>query len=306
MKTLVLLNAKAGTLNTGAVQNPRELVEQAFAAAGREAEIALVEPEEMDTRLEEAARSDCGTVIVGGGDGTFSHALAKLAGTDKVLGLLPLGTMNLLGRDMYAQTAGFAAMAAALASGDVRKLDLATVNGRPFHTLCGLGYFSRVAREREQNRFDFPGGRILSVLVSVWKSVTKSGRVRLDIMADGRRIRTHAYAILITSNRIGNDWRRERLDEGVLELHLMRQSHLAGRARAGFELLSGRWREGDAIESVIAKRIEISSERPRMWMAVDGELRREETPLVFEIDRAKIAVLMPHARQPDARQAALA
>jgi diacylglycerol kinase family enzyme len=298
MKTLVLLNSKAGTLHTGAVQNPREVVEQAFAEAGREAEIALVEPDEMDARLDAAARSDCETVIVGGGDGTFSHALAKLAGTGKVLGLLPLGTMNLLGRDMYAQTGDLAAMAAALASGEVRKLDLATVNGRPFHTLCGLGYFSRVAREREQNRFDFPGGRILSVLVSVWKSVTKSGRVRLDIVADGRRISTRAYAILITSTRIGNDWRRERLDEGVLELHLMRHSHFAGRARVGFELLSGRWREGDAIESMVARKIEIRSGRPRMWVAVDGELRREETPLTFAIERAKVEVLMPRVEQP--------
>jgi diacylglycerol kinase family enzyme len=298
MKTLVLLNAKAGTLHTGAVQNPLEVVEQAFAEAGREAEISLVEPEEMAARLDAAARSDRGTVIVGGGDGTFSHALAKLAGTGKVLGLLPLGTMNLLGRDMYAQTGDLAAMASALASGEVRKLDLATVNGRPFHTLCGLGYFSRVARQREQNRFDFPGGRILGVLVSVWKSITKSGHVRLDITADGRRISTRAYAILITSNRIGNDWRRERLDEGVLELHLMRQSHFAGRARAGFELLSGRWREGAAIESMVARKIEIRSGRPRMWIAVDGELRREETPLTFAIDRAKVDVLMPRVEKP--------
>ena len=297
MTSLVLLNAKAGTLTTGAVQNPREIVEQAFAEAGWEAEIALVEPEEMDARLAAAARSDCETVIVGGGDGTFSHALAKLASTGKVLGLLPLGTMNLLGRDMYAQTGDLAAMTSALASGEVRKLDLATVNGRPFHTLCGLGYFSRVAREREQNRFDFPGGRVLSVLVSVSKSVTKSGRVRLDITADGRRISTRAYAILITSNRIGNDWRRQRLDEGVLELHLMRQSHLAGRARVGFELLSGRWREGDAIESMVARKIEIRSGRPRMWIAVDGELRREETPLIFAIDRAKVDVLLPRIEQ---------
>lgn len=300
MKTLVLLNAKAGTLNTGAVQNPRAIVEQAFAKAGREAEIALVEPDEMDARLEASARSDYETIIVGGGDGTFSHALAKLAKSGKVLGLLPLGTMNLLGRDMYVQTGDLAVMAEALADGEVRELDLATINGRPFHTLCGLGYFSRVAREREQNRFDFPGGRILSVLVSIWKSVTKSGRVRLDITADERRISTRAYAILITSNRIGNDWRRQRLDEGVLELHLMRQSHFAGRARAGFELLSGRWREGDAIESIIARKIEIRSERPRMWTAVDGELRREETPLTFAVDQERIKVLMPRAAPPTA------
>lgn len=293
MTVVVLLNAKAGALNTGAVTDPRETVEDAFRAAGRSATVDLVEPEEMDARLDAAAGSDCEIIVVGGGDGTFSHALARLAGSGKVLGLLPLGTMNLMGRDLYPKPGEFAENAAALANGEVRQLDLARINGRPFHTLCGLGYFARVAREREQTRYDFPGGHMISVLVSIWRSVTKSGRTRLDITADGRRIRTRSYATLVTANRIGEDWRRSHLDEGVLELHLMRASHFAGRAKAGLELLSGRWREGDAIESVTAHRIEIRSERPRMWLAVDGELRREDTPIVFEIEPKKVQMLVP-------------
>ena len=293
MRVLVLLNAKAGTLNTGAIDNPREIVDAAFRAAGHEVETDLVEPDDMDGRLDHAARAGFDAIVVGGGDGTFSHALAKLADSGKTLGLLPLGTMNLLGRDMYAQTGDLAVMAAALADGEVKKIDLATLNGRPFHTLAGLGYFARVAREREQTRFDFPGGKILSVLISIWKSVTKTGRTRLGIKAGERSFSTRAYATMITSNRIGDDWRRQRLDEGVLELHLMRASHFAGRAKAGLELLSGNWREGDAIESIKAQEIEISSERPRLWVAVDGELRRETMPLVFRIERAKIPVLMP-------------
>jgi diacylglycerol kinase family enzyme len=293
MSVRVLLNAKAGALNTGAVSEPRDIVERAFRDAGRSVEVELVEPDEMDARLEDAANSECEIIVVGGGDGTFSHALAKLAGCGKTLGLLPLGTMNLMGRDLYPKIGDFAENATALAFGEVRQIDLARINGRPFHTLCGLGYFARVAREREQTRFDFPGGHLVSVLVSIWRSVTKAGRTRLDIRADERRISTRAYATLVTSNRVSEDWRRGKLDEGVLELHLMRASHFTGRARAGLELLSGRWREGDTIENITARRIEIRSSRPRMWIAVDGELRREDVPLVFEIEPKGISILMP-------------
>lgn len=299
MSVLVLLNAKAGTLNTGAVEDPSTLVERAFREAGRPAEVRLVEPDEMSAQLDEAARSEYEIIIVGGGDGTFSHALARLADSGKVLGLLPLGTVNLMARDMYSNLDNFAATVEALAYGEVRQIDLASINGRPFHTLCGLGYFSRVAREREQTRFDFPGGRILSVLASIWKSITRSGRVRLDIIADGRRLSTEAYAILVTSNRIGNDWRRTRLDEGVLELHLMRKSHLVDRAKAGIELLSRQWREGDSIETIEARHIEISG-RPRIWVAVDGELHREDMPLVFDIAPSSIKALMPRQTEPSA------
>lgn len=293
MSVLVLLNAKAGALNTGAVTDAPEVVERAFREAGRPASVELIEPEEMDARLDAAANSTCDIIVVGGGDGTFSHALAKLAGSGKVLGVLPLGTMNLMGRDLYPQIGDLAENAAALAGGEMRKLDLARINGRPFHTLCGLGYFARVAREREQTRYDFPGGRAVSVLVSVWRSVMKTGRTRLDIIADDRRIRTRAYATLVTANKIAEDWRRPALDGGVLELHLMRASHFTGRAKAGLELLSGRWREGDAIENITARRIEIRSSRPRMWIAVDGELRREDMPLVFEIEKQAVPMLVP-------------
>jgi diacylglycerol kinase family enzyme len=98
---------------------------------------------------------------------------------------------------------------------------------------------------------------------------------------------------MVTSNRMGEDWRRPQLDEGLLELHLMRAAHFTGRARAGLELLSGNWREGGTIESIAADKIEIASERPRIWVAVDGELRREETPLVFSIAPHKVPVLLP-------------
>ncbi len=293
MRILVLLNARAGTLNTGAVERPAETVAEAFREAGHEADIHLVAPDEMDLRLQEAAGSDWDVIVVGGGDGTFSHALARLAGSGKALGLLPLGTMNLAGRDMYEKLGDFPAMARALARGSIVNIDLATLNGRPFHTFVGLGYFARVAREREQSRYGVPGGRALSVLVSIWKSVTRTGRTRLDISAGGRTLRTRAYATMITNNRIGEDWRRTQLDEGILELHIMRAGHFAGRAKAGMELLSGRWREGDTIETIAADKVEIDTARPRLWLAVDGELRREETPLVIRIERGKVPVLMP-------------
>lgn len=295
MGSLILLNSRAGTLYSGGIVDPAGIVERAFAAAGRDAEVALIDPKELDRELERAHGSSHDTVIVGGGDGTFSHALAKLADSGKTLGLLPLGTMNLLGRDLGYPPGDLEVMAGALANGEVSRIDLATINGRPFHTLAGLGYFSRVARNRERTRLNVPLGRLISVMLSIWRSVTQTGRISMDITVDGKEMHAHAYAALVTSNRIGNDWRRPHLDEGLLELHLMRQTHLAGRAKAGLELISGRWREGDTIESFVGREIDIRMSRPRVWLAVDGELWRESTPLHFRIEKMTIPMLMPRS-----------
>jgi len=300
MSCLVLLNARAGTLLTSRIDDPRSLVEAAFREGGRDAEVVLAEPDDLAHHLRDSAVSDFDTVVVGGGDGTFSHALSVLAGSGKTLGLLPLGTMNLLGRDLGFSSPDLAVMARELAAGGARDADYGTINGEPFHTLCGLGYFSRVAREREQTRSTLPFGRLLSVALSTWRSFASGGRMRITVRTEDAEREIDAYALMVTNNRVGADWRRSRLDEGLLELHVMRDVPLMHRARAGFELLAGKWREGDMVETLTAQRFEVASVRSRLWTTVDGELRRERTPLAFEVVPGGISLLMPKATEESA------
>src|ERR1044072_819581 len=87
------------------------------------------------------------TAIVGGGAASLSPAAAAFAASDKVPGALPFGTMNLLARDLGMPLDLHEAVAA-LATAQARRIDLAEINGRPFHTLSGLGFFSQMARAR--------------------------------------------------------------------------------------------------------------------------------------------------------------
>jgi diacylglycerol kinase family enzyme len=188
-------------------------------------------------------------------------------------------------------------MARELAAGEARRVDYGTINGAPFHTLCGLGYFSRVAREREQTRSELPFGRLLSVALSTFRSFVSGGRMRITIHTEGTEREIDAYALMVTNNHVGADWRRARLDGGVLELHVMRDGSLMHRARAGFELLSGKWREGEMVETLTARRFEVKSVRSRLWTTVDGELRREQTPLAFDLVPGGLSLLMPKAAE---------
>ena len=73
-------------------------LEKAFAQAGAVAEIAAVEAGQIPRAIEESA--EAGRVVVAGGDGTAASAAQALAGRDVELGLLPLGTLNHLARDL--------------------------------------------------------------------------------------------------------------------------------------------------------------------------------------------------------------
>ena len=128
-------------------------------------------------------------------------AAASVTSTDKVLGVLPFGTMNLLaGR--YRHASDPHAAVAALSDVAPRRIDLAEINGRPFHTLSGLGFFSQMARAREEVR-GHPVGRLASVLVAGFRALTRTTSFTIDVLLDGRRERVRAFAVLVTNNRLG-------------------------------------------------------------------------------------------------------
>ncbi|TLM81393.1 lipid kinase [Pseudarthrobacter sp. NamE2] len=82
-------------------------------------------------------------LVVGGGDGTVSYAAGLVAGTDVVLGILPLGTANDLARTLEIP-GNLAQACAAVAHGKVVDIDLGRANGRPFLNVASVGLSVRV------------------------------------------------------------------------------------------------------------------------------------------------------------------
>ena len=99
MKVRVIVNRHGGTLEAAGDDGETQLRE-AFAEAGVEADIRLTEPDHISNALAEGARAaGLDALVAGGGDGTLSCAAGYLAGTERPLGILPLGTLNHLARD---------------------------------------------------------------------------------------------------------------------------------------------------------------------------------------------------------------
>lgn len=286
---LVLLNARAGTLiDIGAASVVRQ-IEQALRPHCERLEVCLLAPRDIAGAIANAAVGPADTVIIGGGDGSVSAAVTAFSGTDKTLGVLPFGTMNLLARDLGLPADPRAAIAA-LAHAAPRRIDLAAINGRPFHTLSGLGFFSHVARAREEVR-GHPLGRLASVLLAWFRALRRTAPFRIDVVIDGRRERVTALAALVTSNRFAADWRRPRLDQGQLELHLVEDQGALTKLKAGAALLTGAWREQPGIRNIVAREITVASRRRHTHAATDGELVRERLPLRYRALPAALTVL---------------
>ena len=295
-RVLVLLNARAGTLlDAGAARVVAE-IEAALKPRCENLDVRLLQPQQLRGAIAQAARGPHDTVIVGGGDGSASAAASAFVASEKVLGVLPFGTMNLLARDLGMPRDPHAAVAA-LATARPSRIDLAEINGRPFHTLSGLGFFSQMARAREEVR-GHPLGRFADVILASARALRRTGPFTADIVVEGRREQVRALALLVTNNRFAADWLRPRLDEGVLELHLVEDDGALTKLKASAALLTGAWRDERGVRSIAAKEITITSRRRHTSAATDGERVRERIPLRYRSLPGALTVLSANSDAP--------
>ena len=295
MRAIVLLNADAGSMQSLRGEKTLHLVRDRFTAGGWSAQVCLLPSDAIDRALRDAITSSADAIVVGGGDGTVSRAVAAMAGNAKPLGILPLGTVNLLGRDL--NIAGTLEDAiGSLCAGETRAIDLASVNGRPFHSLSGLGFFAHMAREREKMRRRWRLQRWITFAFAAARAFSKMGTLQLEIEIDGAVRPTAITALLVTNNRFSRDnWQRERLDEGVLEVHVLGDLPFWRRLRAGIDVMRGRWRDNPLIETLTVTSLVVRCKRSRLWIALDGELVRAPVPLKYDIKRAALKVRAPES-----------
>lgn len=93
---------------------------------------------ELAATLDRVVADGHDLIIVGGGDGTVTFAAGRIAGTDVMLGVLPLGTANDFARTLEIPN-NLAEACATVADGKVVDIDLGRANGEPFLNVASVG-----------------------------------------------------------------------------------------------------------------------------------------------------------------------
>src|SRR6266446_4349799 len=139
MKTSVVLNAAAG-LRPGQVQAEEARIRELFARLDVVASVQRVQGPQLMDAARAAADSDADVVVLGGGDGTVSAGANALAGTGRIMGVLPLGTLNHFARDLGVPT-DLEEAVRAIAQGAPRDVDVGEANGRVFVNNSSIGLY---------------------------------------------------------------------------------------------------------------------------------------------------------------------
>lgn len=295
MKIRVIVNKSGGT-SKGDEGEAAE-IRASFEAEGLDADVRPTEAAAILEAFREAATAPgLDAIVAGGGDGTLSCAAGQLAGTGRPLGILPLGTLNHLARDAGIP-AGIEEAAKVIATGHVRAIDVAEVNGRVFVNNSSVGLYPDMVRLREAQQERIGRGKRLAMLSASLASLRSFRRHRLWISAPGLEAPVRTPLLFVGNNRYQVNLlalgQRERLDEGVLSLYAIRARTRAHLFWAGIRGVFGRLEQQRDFVTAYPTEAEISSDRPALTVSADGETFLMETPLRYRIRPKALKLIVP-------------
>lgn len=302
----VVINASAGALVAAgsAAADPHgaafAMIESELRAAGLEVVIGAVDGP-LPARMKHALSLGPDALVVGGGDGTIACAAQVLAGTDVPLGILPLGTMNLMAKDLGLPLT-IREAAAVLARGHTRRIDVGEVNGHVFLCNSILGAASRLGRQREKRR----GGMSIA---EYWRLVVAGVRslgrypalsVSIDTGNGERHRRTRALAVVNNDydEGIGQVLTRSHLDRGFLAVYVARSLSVWRLIRIAAGMVLGNWRHTPGLEHALTDYCVVDSRRSSLRVMNDGEGFLLAPPLHYVVRPRALRVIVP--RPPEA------
>jgi diacylglycerol kinase family enzyme len=296
MRIHVVINARAGTVldwQTGAL---RSLIEETFRDHGHEVTLDVTSPEELARAIARGRNRGCDALVVGGGDGTVRAGADSLVGTSIPLGILPLGTLNRLARDLKIPLKLPEAVAT-LAAARTARIDVGDVNGRIFLCNSVFGPPAAFSAHRQALRGRPPIERLRGYLWAL-KEVLRSRR-RLDVDVDNghARIQLRALSMAVSNNRYAERpsllLEKDGLHHGVLAAYISRHPSGWAMARAVVRAMLGRLKfDGDVVQ-LEGHRIEVAARRSRVRLSNDGELEVIAMPLRYTIRPRALTVLVP-------------
>lgn len=243
---------------------------QALAQRGMHAEVHLTTcAGDARARAAQAATEPWHGLVAIGGDGTVNEVLNGMPDPGRPLGVLPLGTANVLAIELGLPRTVEGA-ADVLARGHCRQLAIGRCGERRFLLFCGAGVDGAVVQRLAQVRDGTLGKHkwLAPILHTLWHWPRFSLRATLD----GGEVLDDLSSVLVTRvrNYGGVVWlpREVSCDSGLLHVLCFRQRARTAWLWQGLRGLTGRMRGGGSLLVRSARSVRIDGEAP---FQLDGD-----------------------------------
>ncbi|WBL19736.1 diacylglycerol/lipid kinase family protein [Citricoccus sp. NR2] len=278
--------------------------------------VMVYETTETDpgTAMAEQALADGATVVLAaGGDGTVRRVAEVLAGTDASLGILPLGTGNLLARNLHLPIADMEQCIAIALQGHHRAIDTVSirltnqdgsVQRTAFTVIAGVGYDAEIMDTTNDTLKQHAG----------WLAYGEAGmrqlagkRKEISVSLDGGPLQRYQVRSVMVANcglLTGgiNFVPHAVIDDGLLDVVLLSPRHVVDWLRiAGKTLLKSR-RKLPVLESHQATQCKIVLHEP-MTSQLDGDASGQVREISARVQPESLRVQVPERPNSSVTQA---
>ena len=292
----VIVNAASGGSRA---EEFRRLIEEEFRARGVEAEVLLAKGGARLAALARRAREGRSeTLVAAGGDGTVNAVAAELLGTDKRLGVLPVGTFNYFAKNLGIPL-DLAGAVRNIAEGRAADVDVCEVNGRIFINNSSIGLYPSIIRQRERDYRRWGRRQLVAYFAALRVIFGREAFLNVRITTEeGGELLERTPLVFVG----GNKFQLEEFDlpgrrcvrRGEMAIYVARTEGKLGLLRLALQALLKRLHGERRLEVMCAGEALVETRRGRrLHVALDGEVVVLETPLLFRTRPAALKVLVP-------------
>jgi diacylglycerol kinase (ATP) len=296
----IIHNAAAGR---SSADETRAALARYFIGSGGPLPVHETAPgERIDESVRTAVEDGCDIVVAAGGDGTVSAAMTGVARTSVPLAIIPVGTTNLIARELGIPLDVSEAAKLAVGNDALRSIDGMVIGGRCYFLQVGVGLTALAVdgTTRElKNRFG-----VFAYLGAAARRLFEIRPRYLEITVDGVQHRVHSIEATVANNGIlARMFFRKgpyvRMDDGHLDVCILITRSLLDYPRLIADIVFGR--HGPPHVHFFAARhsVTISSNTP-LTVQADGDIIGK-TPIEIEVLPRAVLVIAPEAveRAPD-------
>lgn len=295
----LIINGQAGTV----LRLGREAIEKKIADSGLT--VNSLHFPEGDAIIESlrAHRKEKAPIIVVGGDGTIASAVGEFIGAADGFGIIPMGTMNLLAKDVGMPLELDAVLAGYARGTRNLRIDVGLANGKPFLCCAALGIMPEASEFREEKRGEADLVMIPKLAMFVFQQMERMRRLSITLDGKGRFIRTSA---LVISNSpfsdedalLAESIKKDTLQSGQMGVYTIVTQGLWERIMLLLRLKLGGWKKEPGVVERIARHVRVKTHRRVEKITLDGEVHMLQTPLEFHVKPRALKLIVPVREAP--------
>lgn len=238
-----------------------------------------------------------GVIVAAGGDGTLNAVASQMLHQTIPMGILPMGTFNYVARVLNIPLDLLEA-AMVVATGEPRASHVACINDQIYLNNASLGLYPLFIKKREEYNRRFGRFPLNAYTSGLDVLIRDRKELKLEIEVDGQKYPVKTPLIFFGNNQLQLKELNLKISKcaavGEIAGVVLAKGDKVTLFKTLLQTIRGKLEQAADVYSFGAQRVIVYSKKPKLTVAVDGEIVSMSTPLKLHVEKNALNIMVPH------------